>query len=170
MIENKKTKKDFEKSINFLEDLCWLLDSGKKNNYNEIIKIIKDIKSNQNFSVVNANHFENKADTLIGILPKLLTDTTLFDTNRALAQFSNEILGIDILNWHKRSRNEMIGVIICKVQASPEVRNGISAYLLSDILENKEKIKKLQKETENSNNQFLWNDAIHKIVGEISNE
>ncbi len=166
--ENKKNKKDFEKTINFLEDLCWLLDSGKKINYNEVIKIIADIKNKQDTSASNC--FEEETDALIGILPQLLTDTTLFDTNRALAQFSNEILGINILNWHKRSRNEMIGVIICKVQESPEVRNGISAYLLSDILENKEKIKKLQKETENSNNQFLWNDAIHKIVGEISNE
>ncbi len=161
--ESKKNRRDLEKALNFLEDLCWLLDSGKKNNYSEIIKLISDLKNNN-------SSLHNDTEELVGILPKLLTDTTLFDTNRALAQFSDEILGVEILNWHKRSRNEMIGVIICKVQESAEIRNGISSYLLTNILENKEKIKKLQKETEDSNNIFLWNDAIHKIVGETHNE
>ena len=43
-LENKKNKKEFEKSINFLEDLCWLLDSGKNNKYGELIKISSNIK------------------------------------------------------------------------------------------------------------------------------
>ncbi len=165
-LENKKNKKEFEKSINFLEDLCWLLDSGKNNNYGELIKIISNIKKGNNLST----QLGQEPDELIGILPRLLTDKSLFDTNSDLAQFSSEVLGIEILNWHKRSRNEMIGVIICKVQESEEIRNGISSYVLNNILQNKEQIKRIQKETENSNNQFLWNDAIHKIVGETSYE
>lgn len=164
--ENKKSKRDLEKSISFLEDLCWLLDSGKKNNYTEIIKILSDIRENQENSI--SDQLGQKPDELIGILPKLLTDITLFDSNKSLAQFSNEILRIEILNWHKRSRSEMIGVIICKVQESEEVRNGISSYVLTNILNNKEEIKKIKKESENNNNPFLWNDAIHKIVGETS--
>lgn len=164
----KKSKKEFDKAINFLEDLCWLLDSGKKNNYNEIIKIISDIKYSQEYSL--SNQSGQNADILIGILPKLLTDTTLFDTNKTLAQFSSEVLGIDILNWHKRSRNEMIGVIICKVQESANVRDGISTFVLTNILKNKEQIKRIQRETEDAHNHFLWNDAIHKIVGDITHE
>lgn len=166
--EIQKNKRDLEKSINFLEDLCWLLDSSKRNNYGEIIKILSDIRINQENSI--SNQFGQKPDELVGILPKLLTDTTLFDSNKALAQFSSEVLNIEILNWHKRSRSEMIGVIICKVQESEEVRSGISSYVLTNILNNKEEIKKIQKESENSNNPFLWNDAIHKIVGEASYE
>lgn len=156
--EKNKHRRELEKSLTFLEDLCWLLDSGKKNDYSEIIKILSDIKNN--------NSLNNNPDELVGILPKLLTDITLFDTNRALAQFSDEILGVEILNWNKRSRNEMIGVIICKVQESDEIREGISSYLLNNILKNKDEIKKIQTETENANHKFLWNDAIHKIVGE----
>ena len=167
-LENKKNKKEFEKSINFLEDLCWLLDSGKNNNYSELIKIISNIKKGSENTL--STQLGQEPDELIGILPRLLTDKSLFDTNSALAQFSFEVLGIEILNWHKRSRNEMIGVIICKVQESEDVRNGISAYVLTNILRNKDQIKRIQKETKDSNNQFLWNDAIHKIVGEASYE
>lgn len=166
--ESKKSRKEFDKSINFLEDLCWLLDSGKNNNYGELIKIISDMRKSKENTI--STQLGQEPDELVGILPRLLTDKSLFDTNSSLAKFSAEVLGIEILNWHKRSRNEMIGVIICKVQESEEIRNGISSYVLTNILQNKEKIKKIQKETEDSHNQFLWNDAIHKIVGETPYE
>lgn len=156
--DGKKNKMELNKSISFIEDLCWLLDSQKSINYSEILKILSEIKRNKNNLLVPSTN------ELIGILPQLLTDKTLFTTNKSLAQFSDEILGIEILNWHKRSRYEMIGVIICKVQESPQIASGISTYVLTNILQNKEKIRKYQKEKEKENAQFLWNDAIHKIV------
>lgn len=156
--DNKKSKIELNKSISFIEDLCWLLDSQKNINYTEILKVLGEIKQRKN------NLLKPSTDELIGILPQLLTDKTLFTTNKSLAQFSDEILGIEILNWHKRSRYEMIGVIICKVQESPQIAAGISTYVLTNILQNKEKIRKYQKEIEKNNDQFLWNDAIHKIV------
>ncbi len=159
-----KRKNNINKIMSFLEDLCWLLDAQKGINYSEIISIISDIKE-------NGTYIEKPStDDLIGILPQLLTDRTLFTTNNSLAQFSSEVLGIEILNWRKRSRHEMIGVIICKVQESPVVAAGISKYVLTNILLNKDKIRKYQKEIENSNNQFLWNDAIRKIVEMETNE
>ena len=60
----------------------------------------------------------------------------------------------------------MIGVIICQVQEDDNVRYGISSYLLSNILKNKDKINKYRKETEKSSNKFLWNDAIQRIIGD----
>ena len=81
-----------------------------------------------------------------------------------MAQFSNEILNIQILNWEKRSRNEMIGVIICRVQDNEEIRKGISSYLLSNILKNKNEFAEIQKKSEKEHNNFSWNDAIHDIV------
>lgn len=162
--DSKKNQKDFNKAISFIEDLCWLLDSQKNINYSDILKLLSEIKENSNTPQ------KPTTDDLIGILPRLLTDKTLFTTNKSLAQFSDEILGIEILNWHKRSRYEMIGVIICKVQESPTIAAGISTYVLTNIMLNKEQIRKYQKETEESNNQFLWNDAIHKIVEMGRNE
>ena len=158
MKQDNKKRLEFNRSLSFIEDLCWLLDSQKNISYTEILKILNEIKSNKKQLVPPST------DELIGILPQLLTDKTLFTTNKSLAQFSDEILGIEILNWHKRSRYEMIGVIICKVQESPQIASGISTYVLTNILQNKEKIRKYQKEIERENVQFLWNDAIHKIV------
>lgn len=156
--ENSKTSKNFTKALGFIEDLCWLLDSQKNINYNDVLNLLSQLKSQSN------EQFKTSTNELIGILPQLLTDKSLFSSNRTLAQFSSEILGIHILNWEKRSRCEMIGVIICKVQESPKIADGISKYLLTNILKNKDKIHNYQLEVEKSNNQFLWNDAIHKIV------
>ncbi|OUO76953.1 hypothetical protein B5F53_15375 [Blautia sp. An249] len=162
--ERNKSKKDFNKAVSFIEDLCWLLDSQKNTNYSEVLKTISDLKEQ------SVKAIEPSTDDLIGILPQLLTDKALFTTNKSLAQFSDEILGIEILNWHKRSRYEMIGVIICKVQESPTIATGISKYVLTNIMLNKEQIREYQKEIEKSNNQFLWNEAIHKIVEMEKNE
>ena len=164
MTETQKKKKDFERTMNFLEDLCWFLDSGKKNDYKEIAKLLENIKHPAPNTL--ALQLGQEPDELIGILQRLLTDKTLFNTNGTLAEFSSDVLGIQILNWHKRSRNEMIGVIICQVQEDDNVRDGISSYLLSNILKNKDKINKYRKETEESSNKFLWNDAIQRIIGD----
>lgn len=164
MTESQKNKKGIEKTINFLEDLCWLLDSGKKNDYKQIAKLLSNIKLTSSNPL--ASQLGQEPDELIGILPRLLTDKTLFNTNGTLAEFSSDVLGIQILNWHKRSRNEMIGVIICQVQEDDNVRKGISSFLLSNILKNKEKINNFRKETEQTSNKFMWNDAIQRIIGD----
>lgn len=163
MEKNKKNNKNLQNSLNFLEDLCWLLDSKKNMDFSEIIKILQSQKEVKQCAKKN----ELGKEELIGILPKILVDTSLFKTNKALADFSREVLNIDILNWEKRSRNEMIGVIICKTLESKEVEDGISAYLLSTILDNKEKIRELRNENEKQHNPFSWNDAIQKIVGNV---
>ena len=62
----------------------------------------------------------------------------------------------------------MIGVIICQIQESNIRLKGVSAYLLENILQNKDEFLKIQKDKENGNDQFRWNDAIHEIVGKIN--
>ena len=155
----KKNEHSYEDMINFIEDLCWLLDSKKDMNYADIPRMLRRMsKGNEKTAI------ELQKEDLVGILPQVLTDTDLFRSNKSLAQFSNEILNIQILNWEKRSRNEMIRVIICRVQDNEEIRKGISSYLLSNILKNKNEFAEIQKKSEKEHNNFSWNDAIHDIV------
>ncbi len=162
-------KKNIE-SLSFLEDLCWLLESKKNLNFSEVAKTINDMRSvvedkaNKNIQ----NEAKKLEEDIIGILPKMLVDSTLFKTNKSLSQFADEVLNIEIKNWEKRSRNEMIGVIICQIQDSSTKLKGVSVYLLENILQNKDEFVKIQKDKENGNNQFKWNDAIHEIVGKIN--
>lgn len=151
--------------LGFIEDLCWLLDSKRNMNFADVAKMVDDVKKEEQ------NHKKENIDRLsediIGILPRLLVDTTLFGSNKMLNQFADEILGIEIKNWEKRSRNEMIGVIICEIQESDNKKRGVSLYLLENILAKKEEISKFQKKNETEKNPFRWNDVIHNIVGGI---
>lgn len=163
-MDKRSTKQnvDINTALSFVEDICWLIDAKRNMNFSEIPKILKkSIKDNDALS-----NYES-AEGLIGILPTLLVDNMLFKTNKELYDFSNEMLGFEIKNWHKRSRNEMIGVIICEVEKSDKVKDKVFANLLTHIKNNKEKIKILQ--NENKDNQFSWNDTIQKIV-EMDNE
>lgn len=162
-------KKNIE-SLSFLEDLCWLLESKKNLNFSDVAKTINEIKnvSDEKLNRNTQNEVIKLQEDIIGILPKMLVDTTLFKTNKSLSQFADEVLKIEIKNWEKRSRNEMIGVIICQIQDSGAKLKGVSAYLLENILQNKDEFVKIQKERENRNDQFKWNDAIHEIVGRIN--
>ncbi|MDY3274841.1 MAG: hypothetical protein SOX33_03465 [Agathobacter sp.] len=151
--------------LGFIEDLCWLLDSKRNMNFSDVAKIVDDMKKEeQTHKKENVNQL---SEDIIGILPRLLVDTTLFGSNRMLNQFADEILGIEIKNWEKRSRNEMIGVIICEIQGSESKKRGVSLYLLENILEKKDEISKLQKKNEAEKNPFRWNDVIHQIVGGV---
>ena len=160
-MEKNKNYKDMQKTISFLEDLCWLLDANKNMNFSEVIKVLETQKKGKTLAKDN----EFGREILVGILPKILTDASLFKTNKSLWEFSREVLKIDILNWEKKSRYEMIGVIICKILESKEIEEGISAYLLTTILDNKERIGEIRIEKEKQHNPFSWNDAIQKIVG-----
>ena len=149
------------KSINFLEDLCWLLESNENESYGDVIKPLSILRGPAN----NLEHLEATSDDLIGALPRLLTDRALFGRNEDIAQFAFEVLNINILNWHKRSRMEMVGVIICQIQDDYNLAASISEALILDILDNKEQIKRYQLEvSRNSNSPFSWNDAIFNIV------
>jgi hypothetical protein len=151
--------------LGFIEDLCWLLDSKRNMNFSDVAKIVDDMKKEE--QIYKKENVNQLSEDIIGILPRLLVDTTLFGSNRMLNQFADEILGIEIKNWEKRSRNEMIGVIICEIQGSESKKRGVSLYLLENILEKKEEISKLQKKNEAEKNPFRWNDVIHQIVGGV---
>lgn len=149
--------------LGFIEDLCWLLDSKRNMNFADVAKIVDDMKKEEQIN--KKENIDQLSEDIIGILPRLLVDTTLFGSNKMLNQFADEILGIEIKNWEKRSRNEMIGVIICEIQGSDNKKRGVSLYLLENILAKKEEISKFQKKNEAEKNPFRWNDVIHNIVG-----
>jgi hypothetical protein len=62
----------------------------------------------------------DKKTELIGLLPIALTDRKKFPKNSDIAKLAENSLNLTILNWGKRSRNEMIGVLISKVVEKSE--------------------------------------------------
>lgn len=155
----KKISKNNQASFRFLEDLCWLLDSNKNIDYSKLAKQLNV------FLASETKDADLNVTQLIGVLPSLLTDTKIFKTNRELVEFSEEVIDVDITNWTKKSRNEIIGIIICGVEQSPKLANGILENILPQILNNKDEIINIKRNKIVHNNNFSWNEAIQKITG-----
>lgn len=166
--ENKrKNNSDYETQqiINFFEELSWLLDSNKDINFKNVTKFLK-LCRNSHVHGINSNGGMGDAYALIGVLPSLLKDSDIFQNNSQLAQFAEEVLEISIPRWEKKSRNEIIGLIICEVEIVNKERLDILTQWADNILKNKGRVKDMQSKAKTSGNLFSWNETIQKLVGE----
>ena len=171
MVNDKKRRiidGDFQRSINFFEELCWLLDSNKDINFKDASKTFKTMAKFNDTWRMRDQQGEQVSYSLIGVLPSLLKDKELFPNNAKLAQFSEEVLSLSILRWDKRSRNEIIGLIICEVEDTNKQRIDQLSQWVGNILNHKVQVKDMQGNAEKTGNLFSWNEAIQRLTGETN--
>lgn len=162
----KKDNLEYERQqfLNFFEELCWLLDSNKEINFKNASKYLKNYRSDLMHR--NPNNFESTDEyNLIGILPSLLKDREIFQTNSQLVQFANEVLVLNIPSWEKKSRNEIIGLIVCEVEDVNKERLKTLNKWTQNIFNNKNEVKNLQSKAKSTGDMFSWNETIQKLVG-----
>jgi hypothetical protein len=154
-------------AIDFLEELSWLLESKKNLKLNEIPTILRNklltssnvTKSAEKYVSPNPNiHY------LIGVLPRLFQDPKLFSKNEEIADFAVEVLGIQISRIEKRSKYELIGLIVCEANTlnDKELENLVGS--LAVITGSSEKINLMAKEK--SLVGFSWNETIRKLASQ----
>lgn len=162
---NSKQKMDASKAIDFLEELIWLLESKKNIKLKDIPNTLREIINNpedkvpidKKYASPNPNvHF------LIGVLPRLFTDESLFPSNASIIQFATEVLGIEVTRSGKRSRYELIGLIVCETDKLSDSKLDKLVLALAQITGNEEKLNRM-KEYQNSSN-FSWNETIQKLT------
>ena len=166
--ENKqKTSSEFERQqfINFFEELCWLLGSNKDINFKKTSNYLREFRNFTVHGAITTGTSSNAYD-LIGVLPSLLKDNEIFQSNTQLVQFANEVLALDIPRWEKKSRNEIIGLIICEVEDVNKERLDTLTKWAANILKNKSQVREMQSKAKTAGNLFSWNETIQKLVGE----
>lgn len=108
-------KQDAVKTTRFLEELSWLFQSHSDTELKSISKALTEAVTQRtvrqgfsSFASPNPNiHF------LVGILPLVLRDESIFSTNGNIAEFAISALGMTMVRWEKKSRFELIGEIVC---------------------------------------------------------
>ena len=140
------------------------MDSNKEINFKSASKYLKDCR---NILVHGISSDARAADeyNLIGVLPSLLKDGEIFQSNSQLVQFASEVLALDIPRWEKKSRNEIIGLIVCEVEDVNKERLDTLIRWTRNILNNKNEVKNLQSKAKSTGNMFSWNETIQKLVG-----
>ncbi len=109
------TKNEAARATRFLEELSWLFQSQSEIDTKSIARALADAAKHRtvrqgfsSFVSPNPNiHF------LVGILPLVLRDESLFPTNGSIAEFAISALGMPMLRWEKKSKFELIGEIVC---------------------------------------------------------
>ena len=157
---------DIKKTINFLEELSWIFKTHKNLNFTEFIEQIKMNQENRN-SIIHSSNIKNlstEKSRLIGILPGLLNDKKLFNKNSDLVDFAESTFKINISRPEKRSRYEIIGLVIMELYSSKnsdltEITDAIELLLTDNTM-------KTQLRNRKSSANFSWNDAIREITNQ----
>ncbi|MBV7560511.1 hypothetical protein [Enterobacter sp. ENT02] len=161
-------RNEITKIKKLIEELSWIMteysSADLKKIYNALDSssvMANDISETIGYKPENPNkHF------LTGALPSLFLDQNLFKTNDEIALFSEQIIGVKIPRYHKKSKYEIIGHIVCEA-------NSLDDHGLKKIVRALEKIvsdetsKKSLYNKKNSSSSFSWNEIIQDLNEEI---
>lgn len=158
---DKNKNKKVKQAINLIEELSWLLEKNNNVKLREIPEILREV-INQGESMPLKYKSDNpNKNYLIGVLPNLFQDQDLFKTNSDLIEFATIILKVVISRPEKRSRYELIGLIVCEVRNLNDFDLDVLVEALAEITTNEDKLKKFKESKKKSN--FSWNDAIYEL-------
>ncbi len=166
-IKNKKIldSTKLRHAIDFVEELSWLLESKNKLKLSEIPEILRNsLDSVNNVKSTTSKYVSPNPNIhyLIGVLPRLFKDTKIFQKNEDIAVFANEVLNIEVSRSEKRSRYELIGLIVCECNELNDDALEVLVDALTKITGSSEKIKQMAKERASVG--FSWNETIRRLA------
>ncbi|MCA8995161.1 MAG: hypothetical protein KDA88_24505 [Planctomycetaceae bacterium] len=156
--------KRLSEAISFIEELAWLIDSKKSLRLSQVASDLRELatgpetarKVGDEYTSPNPNiHF------LIGVLPRLFQDDKLFPSNAMIAQFAEEVLDIEVPRYEKRSKYELIGLIVCETDQLNDEKLNQLVRALSEITRNEEKLRRIRAARQSG--KFSWNNTIRQL-------
>lgn len=95
----------------FVEEFSWLLSGYDDLDFRALANLATEgnLSNKQNSTKNRAN----ETTILLGRLPSLFMDESLFPTNEDIVEFARHALEIDMPRWHKKSKYELIGNVVC---------------------------------------------------------
>lgn len=164
MIDKKVTQKELKQLVNFLEEFSWISKKFSRSNFIDVIEQAYDKGRDLNEININPKKDDMKG-FLVGYLPRILLDKELFLKNKDIDDFART-LGIEISRPEKRSREEMIGIIVCDVH-DKSISELEKAYSVIDSMSSNplilNKIKEKKTLSNSQNEAYDWNDVIKDI-------
>lgn len=155
------------KTLDLIQELVWAIRSRESNELLSGVSYLRQLAQSEKVERRRAEKTPTLRDkrrdlkNLVGSMSIVLADIELFPANESIAKFAMEALQISITRWEKRSRYEMIGMLIMEsINASParlkEVGNLLSK--ISDESDSMAQIKQRARQTG-----FSWNEAIRSL-------
>lgn len=160
-------------AIDFIEELSWILSSNKysKLNLKEFANYLRNdfVNRKEQNDINKIYSVSPNKEFLVGILPKLFQDLSIFFKNEDIADFTSEVLKIKISRVEKRSRYELIGLVVCEVSELDDNSLAELVKTLSQIIRDEGKLKIIAKEKKNKLTGFSWNKTIRRLTSNNGN-
>lgn len=121
----------------FVEELSWLLSSFDDLDYRALSNFATEMGPVKTPTPSSARGRRNETIILLGRLPALFLDEDLFPSNEDIAEFANQALRIDIPRWHKKSKYELIGHVVCNANFLDSVHLNKLVSAVSNLQDSK---------------------------------
>lgn len=153
------------KALDLLQELVWAIGSRQPDDLVSGVKYLKRMARQQSLPAKAARDSKKNVKSLVGAMPLLLADADLFPSNEDIAKFAVEALGIEIARWDKRSRYEMIGMLVMETIKLGEAElRGVTRLVSSLGASGKvlDSVKKRAREVG-----FSWNETIRSLSSSV---
>lgn len=160
--ETKKT--DIKKLQRFLEEFSWLLSSYSDLDLVKSSRLLDYNKENRISAKIAVGNYESSNPNkhyLVGVLPRLFMDSSIFPTNDDIAQFADTVMNVSIRNYSKKSKYEIIGHIVCNAIKLNDFELTKLVKALARISNGDRRSKMLILTRKNQN--FGWNEIIQEL-------
>jgi hypothetical protein len=152
--------------LKFVEELSWLLSSYEDLDFRALGSLGAEFTRSQKAATNLRNHTATSrpptAQLLVGTLPGLLRDESLFPSNEDIVEFSTMTLGMTIPRWQKKSKYELIGHIVCHTDSADQTRLDSLVQILDSIMSDRGEAKRQVEEQRKSG--LSWNEVIQKLL------
>lgn len=166
---NKLDEREVRKAIAFIEELGWFLDSKKALKLKDVPPILRAALDGAGAASQVASKYTSPNPNihfLIGTLPRLFQDMELFPNNGLIANFAQQILGIEVSRYEKRSKYELIGLIVCETDRLSDEKLAALVRALAELTKDEDQLNRIRAAKKDVD--FSWNKAIRSLVSNSS--
>jgi len=152
----------------FVEELSWLMSSYEDLDFRALGELASDLRRTDRAALTLHERVSSKrmpaANFLVGVLPKLFTDVKLFPTNEDIVEFAQSILTINLTRWEKKSRYELIGLIVCQTEKSTEHKIDLLIQALAAMVDERSSARSAVANQRRAG--ASWNEVIQRLISE----
>lgn len=158
--------KKLKKASMALEEFVWSLRGSKLDTLADAAELLSLLAQEREIEPhIAKTHKSRDANKhfLIGVLPRLFQDRSLFPQNEDIVDFAASALRLNMSRSEKRSRYEIIGKVICETDTLDEQQLTDLVKALEILSGNTDKLELMAEKKKSGS--FSWNETIQEIIG-----
>jgi len=148
-----------------LDELVWSLQGIKLEQIRDAANALREVINQSTSTSAVARGYQSVDPNkrfLIGVLPRLFQDRSLFPQNDDIADFAAAALELPMNRTEKRSRYEIIGKVVCETDQLDERRLTTLVSALEKLVGDKERLAEMAEKKKSGN--FSWNETIQELL------